>query len=90
MMSRSLGVLRIALAVTAVSAALPACAATSRDRGASIVVCALAHPIGQPIPALRTLWRIGDGRLLAPTRPAMFFSRKGDRCAWHARARLTG
>ena len=25
----------------------------------------------------------GDGRFFAPTRQAMFFSHKGDRCVWH-------
>ena len=33
---------------------------------------------------------IGDGRLLAPTRPAIFLSREGGRCAWPARTRLAG
>ena len=91
MTSGSVKALRVALALTAVAAATPSRAAARRDGGVSIVVCALAHPAGQAGAGARApLWRIGDGRLLAPTRPAMFFSRKGDRCAWPARRPIAG
>jgi hypothetical protein len=51
--------------------------------GNGVVRCMAAH---QPVQAL-TIDRafglpIGRGRFFAPTRPAVFFSRAGDRCAW--------
>ena len=56
-----------------------------------VVACVSAHPaaparFGPPAPPLR----IGQGRVLAPVRLAMFFSRMGDRCAWHPSARVRG
>jgi len=55
------------------------------DAGSSLVLClsvhAPVHAVGNGRELVR---RIGDDRFFAPTRPAMFFSRPGDRCAWHA------
>lgn len=57
----------------------------------SLVRCTpVAMPARAPGPGHRMVLRMGDGRFFAPTRQAMFFSRPGDRCAWHATAVARG
>jgi hypothetical protein len=67
----------------AVAADQPVRTGASADAGSSLVLCmsvrAPVHAVGHGRELVR---RIGDDRFFAPTRPAMFFSRPGDRCAW--------
>ncbi len=55
-----------------------------------VVLCAAMQTASTASGARKSMHPIGDGRLLAPTRPAIFLSREGGRCAWPARTRLAG
>ena len=64
--------------------------AFAASRQGDVVLCAAVQTASMALGARKSMRPIGDGRLLAPTRPAIFLSREGGRCAWPARTRLAG
>lgn len=77
------------IAILMLLLAVPSAALAAEQR--SMVRCTpLEMPARAPAPGRRPVLRIGDGRFFAPTRQAMFFSRPGDRCVWHAAAIARG
>ncbi len=74
----------LALVLTA-GMAMQAAAAGLRD---GVVLCAPARSMAAASGSRATVRQIGDGRLLAPTRQALFLSRQGGRCTWPAKSRL--